>query len=146
GQQEQEVAQQLVVVAEDVLDRGCPRARVELRVAQQLAELGHLRVGLNDLLELLADRLEPGLLQGRLQERVRRDAGGDRPSSCCSSAEKSASPPASSISLRWSASSSDLRVTFWAASRLRSTTSARIASRARRVSASICLRVSSSRR
>ena len=63
-----------------------------------------------------------------------------------SSAEKSSSPIASSISLRWSSRSSTLPVTLAVAASVSSATSERICSSARTVSASICLRVSSSRR
>src|SRR5680860_112918 len=59
-------------------------------------------------------------------------------------AEKSTSLSASSIRRRWSASSSDLRVTFSVAMTVRSATSLRISSSARRVSASMSLRVDSS--
>ena len=56
-QDEQEVAQQLVASLEQVLERRALRARVELRVAQELAQLGDLGLGLDQLLELFADGL-----------------------------------------------------------------------------------------
>src|SRR5689334_6281517 len=57
GEQEQEVTHELLAAAEHVLECGRPRARVELRIAQQLAQLGHLGLGSDDLLQLLAHRL-----------------------------------------------------------------------------------------
>src|SRR5262249_38743008 len=142
---EQEVPEQLLPALEQVLERGALAARVELRVAQELAELRDRLLRLDELLELLAHRLQPVLVARRVEQGARVDAVHDA-HSFRSSTEKSRSPIASSIRRRWSASSSDLRVTFSAAIRLRSATSSRICSSARRVSASLCLRVSSSRR
>ena len=67
-------------------------------------------------------------------------------SACFSSTEKSSPARASSISRLWSAESSTLPVTLAVAASVSSATSARIWPSAFCVSASICLRVSSSRR
>src|ERR687887_2628410 len=50
---EQEVAQQLVGAGEQLLQRRRPGPRVDLRVAQELAQLGHLRLGRHHLRQLL---------------------------------------------------------------------------------------------
>jgi hypothetical protein len=76
-QDQQEVAQQLVASREQVLERGPLRARVELRVSQEPAQLGDLGLGGGKLLELLADRLEPAVRDGGLEQGARVDAVGD---------------------------------------------------------------------
>ena len=76
-QDQQEVAQQLVASREQVLERGPLRARVELRVAEKPAQLGDGRLGRGQLLELLADGLEPACPDGGLEEGARVDAIGD---------------------------------------------------------------------
>jgi hypothetical protein len=71
GEDEQEVAQQLLAAAQQVLDCTCARARVELRVAQQLAQLRHLGLRLHDLRQVVADGPEPVLVARRLEQRRR---------------------------------------------------------------------------
>src|SRR5215210_2149650 len=71
---EQEVAHQLVAASEHVLERGRARARVDARVAQELAQLGHLGLGRDELPELLAYGLEAPLAERGLEDRVRVDA------------------------------------------------------------------------
>lgn len=97
-QDEQEVAQQLVASGEQVLERGPLGARVELRVSQEPAQLGDLGLGGGQLLELLADGLEPPLGDGGLEQRACIDAVGDAQFWLPSNAEKSSSPIASWIS------------------------------------------------
>ena len=92
--------------------RRLARAGVDLRVAQQRAQLGHLALGLDELCQLLADLLEPALLLRGLEERLRVHAVDDDSLLPPSSTEKSSSPTASSIRRFWSASSSTLPVTF----------------------------------
>src|SRR5436190_818268 len=144
-QQEDEIAHEGLAAAEHVLEDRRLGTRVELRISQELSQLRHLLDSLRQLGDLGADRLELVRIERRAEERACVHAVDDC-HSLASRTEKSSSPTASSISRRWSASSSDFRVTFSAATRLSSATSVRIRSSARRVSASICLRVSSSRR
>ena len=104
---------------------------------RKFAVLGQ-RVG--HLIELFAQQVELLLIAGGLEQRARIDLGEllhqllaapeDRP-------EKSSSPSASSTSLRWSASSSVLRVTFSVAMIVRSATSLRRSSSARLVAVSM---------
>src|SRR3954454_15780206 len=145
-QHEQEVAQQALAAFEQVLERGWLPARVEVRVSQDVTQGRNFGLRGRQLLELLAHGVEPVTLDRCLEQGPRIHAVDHTHFPLPSRTEKSSSPIASSISRRWSASSSDFRVTFSAAIRLRSATSARICSSARRVSASICLRVSSRRR
>ena len=125
-QQAQEVEDERIGLARDRVDGGGLRALVELRVAEQLAELGHLPLGLDEVAEVAADGGHaPGLLR-RLEQRARVGAVDDAQTVSFSSTEKSRSPIASSISLRWSSRSSTLPVTFAVATRVSSATSARI--------------------
>src|SRR5215210_6947863 len=71
---EQEVAQELLAAGQHVLERRGARSRVELWVAQQLTQLGHLVLGGDDLRQLLADGVERALGLRRLEECVRVDA------------------------------------------------------------------------
>src|SRR5437588_1345693 len=142
----QEIAHELVRAAEQLVEHRHLRARLELRVAQHGAQLGHVADGRGEVGELLADLLQAAVLLRRLEqcERVRSVDGGYLGVS--SSAEKSRSLIASSIRRRWSASSSTLPVTLAVATSVSSATSVRICSSARCVSASIWRFVSSSRR
>jgi len=90
--------------------------------------------------------VELALFLRGLEERAGVDAVRDRYDRLPSSSEKSISASASSIKRRWSASVSDLRVIFSAASRLSRPTSSRIWPSACCVACSICRRVSSSLR
>jgi hypothetical protein len=76
-QNEQEVAQEIVAALEQILERRPLRARVELRVAEKPAQLGDGRLGRGQLLELLADRLEPAVVDGGIEQGARVDAVGD---------------------------------------------------------------------
>src|SRR4029079_3155163 len=92
------------------------------------------RVG--ELAELILDQVELVVLPGDLEQRPRVDLCDllHYRSRSPERAEKSSSPRASSTRRRWSASSSDLRVTFSVASTVRSATSARICWMAPRLS------------
>src|SRR5262249_28227317 len=111
-EQPHEIADERFALAEDGVDRGGLRALVELRIAQDLTELGHLLRRLDEAGELLAGLGDaPGLLRGLVQG-PRVGAVDDAQTLSFSSTEKSSSPIASSISLRWSSRSSTLPVTF----------------------------------
>ena len=70
-EQTQEVQDQGVGFSRDRLDRRDLGATVELRVAQELVELGHLPRRLDEVAQVLADLCQaPGLLRG-LEERPR---------------------------------------------------------------------------
>ena len=90
--------------------------------------------------ELVVDPVERVVLLGHLEEGARIDLS-DLFHRCLRSAEKSTSSSASWIRRRCSSSSSDMRVTFSVAMTVRFATSLRISSSARRVSASMSLRV-----
>ena len=67
-EQSQHVAHEGVGVPDDGVDDGCLRLLVELRVAKDLAQLGHLSRRLDEVAELLPDLSDaPGLLCGREQ-------------------------------------------------------------------------------
>src|SRR5581483_8088790 len=70
-QQAQQVEDERIRVSGDRVDGGALRAAVELRVAQDLLQLGHLVRRLDEVGELLADVAQPpGLLRG-LEQRPR---------------------------------------------------------------------------
>src|SRR6266540_4160565 len=73
-EQEEEVAQKLVAALEQVPNRLCPGARVELWVAQELPQLRHRGLRFHHLCQLLADGLEPSLILRRVEEGARVDA------------------------------------------------------------------------
>src|SRR6266511_3134382 len=136
--EQQEVAQQLVRPAEDVLEHLHFRARVELRVAEHRVELGHVVERRDEVAELLAHGREATVLLRGLEEGARVGAVGDAHAGVfSSSALKSSDSIASSISRRWSAASSTLPVTFETARTVSSATSCRITVSERAVSASI---------
>src|SRR5207237_4811027 len=95
-QHEHEVAQQLVAAGEQVLQGGASRARVKLRVAQELAQLGNLFLGRDDLRELLAHGRESVLFERGIEQRPRIHTIGDAQSTF-SRTERSSSLTASSI-------------------------------------------------
>ena len=148
GEQLEEVDAVLVGVLDDLpiavllLLRGeVGREEEDLQVAVLVERVG-------ELAELLVDAVERRRSPGRLEQRARVDLGdllhlARRSLRSPASAEKSTSSSASSIRRRWSSSSSDLRVTFSVATTVRSATSLRISSSARRVSASMSRRVGS---
>src|SRR3954447_11113088 len=145
-EQADEVDGLLVCVAEHVEQDLRLDALVELGVLEHRGELRHLVDGGREVGQLLAHGLEVvGALRG-VEQRPRIHAVRDAQFWLPSSAEKSSSRIDSSIRRRWSASVSDFPVTFVAAIRVRSATSARICSSARRVSASTWRWVSSIRR
>src|SRR5581483_9167004 len=142
---EQEVAEERLLVADEVLDDARLRGGLELRVAQDRAQLGRLRDRRCEVAERLAHLREPAVFLRRREQRLGVDAMCDR-YAVSSRREKSSEPIASSIRRR-SCSESSLRPTTTAvASSVRSATSLRICSSARCVSAAISRRVSSSRR
>src|SRR5207253_53899 len=106
-QQAEEVPHERVALSENGVDRGRLRTSVELGIAQDLLQLRHLLRHLDEVGELLTDRGDaPGFLRGR-KERPRIGAVNDtHETRSRSSTEKSRSPIASSISLRWSSRSS----------------------------------------
>src|SRR4051794_6298931 len=145
-EQAHEVDDELVGSLRDVREDVGLEARVGLGVLEQQPQLVDRRHGVAQLCQLRVDGVEVPLVLRGLEERTRVDAvrgGYDR---LPSSWEKSISPSASSISRFWSASFSDLRVIFSAASRLSCPTSSRIWPSACTVAWSICRRVSSRRR
>ena len=73
-EQQHEVADELVGALEQVLQRRGLRTRVELRVAQQLAQLGHVGGRLRELGETGANLIEPALVERRVEQRPRVDA------------------------------------------------------------------------
>ena len=75
--EQEEVADELVGAAEDVLERLRLRARIDLRVAQQRVELGHVVDRGREVAELLADGREPPRLLRGFEERARVRAVGD---------------------------------------------------------------------
>ena len=149
GQKAQEVADDVVRAVGDRFERRRLGPGVDLRVAQD-------RRGARARREprRRSRRAPPGPHRRCPAPSQRRRApahtpGERQPSAQAvsrSSTEKSRSPIASSIRRRWSSSSSTLPVTLEVASSVRSATSPRICSIERRVSASISLRVSSTRR
>src|SRR5712691_2656681 len=147
GGQPKEIAEELVGVSEQLLQQLRLRARIELRVAQDGPQLGHVVDGGGEVAELGVNLLQALLLLRGVEQRARIGAMDDGYfTGSCSRAVKSRSLIASSISRRWSASSRTLPVTFAVATSVSSATSARICSRARCVSAWIRRCVSSRRR
>src|SRR5436190_3494786 len=142
----EKVAHELVGTNQQLVEHTDLDSRLELRVAQDRTQLRDVMDRGCKVGELFSDLLQTAALLGRLEEclRIRAVDGSYRTGS--SSMEKSRSLIASSISRRWSASSSTLPVTFAVATSVSSATSARICWSARCVSASIWRRVSSSRR
>jgi len=119
---EDEVADKLVGTAEDLLEHLGLDARLRLGIHEQSGELGHLVDGGREVLELLADDIEPVPVLRGLEEGASVDAlrsGYERLTSSC---VKSISASASSMSRFWSASVSDFRVIFSAASSERTAT------------------------
>jgi hypothetical protein len=76
-EEQDEVADELVGLGENARERIALDVRVDLRVLEHGAELGHFGDGLGEGVEVVADPLEAPLLLGRLEERVRVDALGD---------------------------------------------------------------------
>src|SRR5205085_8670601 len=107
------------------------RRRLELRIAQDRAQLRHLADGSREVGELFVHAREPARLLRRLEERLRVNAVRDAQFVCSSSCEKSSVWIASSIRRRWSSRSSTLPVTFVAATSDSSATSQRICQSAR---------------
>src|SRR5262245_7997174 len=136
--------QRLLVAGEVVEDRGL-RARLELRVAQNGTELRRLGHGDREVAERLVHRREPVRVFRGAEERLGVDAV--RNGYADSSRREKSSPAIASSISSWSRFASSVRPTTRdAASSVRSATSARICWSARAVSAAISLRVSSSRR
>ena len=77
GEEEDEVAQQLVGVGEDLAQRRRALVALDLRVREQAAQLGHLVDRGGELAELGVDDVELAGLLGRLEERPSVQAGGD---------------------------------------------------------------------
>ena len=71
GEQADEVADEVVVALQQLAERRALRARVELRVAQQAAQLGHVVDGLDERGEVGADGVEAAGVLRRLEERAR---------------------------------------------------------------------------
>jgi hypothetical protein len=71
---EQEVAHELVGIAEQLAERGLLRAVVDLWVLEQSAELRHGTRGLDEVAELLGDLAETVLLLRRVKEGAGVDA------------------------------------------------------------------------
>src|SRR5207237_5035120 len=98
------VRQQDVGLADHLVEQPCLRLRVELRVAQHGAQLGHLLGRGDEVRQLLAHLGQAALVPGGLEQRLGVDAVGDgyegAPSR--SRTEKSSSRMASSIRRRWS--------------------------------------------
>ena len=126
GREPQEVAHELVRVADEVREHGGLRGRMELRVAEDRAQPGRVTHGCREVGHLLVDDLEPAVLLRRLEERLRVPAVNRGYFAASSRTEKSRSRIDSSIRRRWSASSSTLPVTFVVAISVSSATSARI--------------------
>ena len=125
--------------------------RREVGREEEHLQLAVLRQRVGELAELLVDLVELVVLLRDLEQRPRVDLGDlfhllvPAPAARRRrAAEKSTSDSASWISRRWSSPSSDLRVTFSVASTVRSATSLRISSSARRVSCSMSRRVAPS--
>ena len=128
GGEPQEVAQELIRLADDLDDDVGLRLGGQLRVTKDCAQLGNVAYGRSEVAELLGDLLQATLLLRGLEEGAGVGAvdGGYRTVSGCSSTEKSSSLIASSIRRLWSESSSTLPVTFAVAISVSSATSARI--------------------
>ena len=146
----EEVAHELVGAAGHLVEHARLRRRVELRVREERLELGRLDERRGELAELARERpsTRPCSLRG-LEQRARVHAlrDGHRPSSCPAPARRSRarrSPRRPGGAGRRCRAPCRRRAAV--ASTVRSATSVRIWSIARAVSASICFRVSSSRR
>ena len=120
--------------------------RVDLGVLEHEPQVVERRRGPAEVVELLLHGLELPPLLRRLEQGARVDAVSDGYARLPSSAEKSISASASSISRCWSSPVSDLRVIFSAARSDSFPTSSRIWPSACAVAWSIWRRVSSSRR
>src|SRR6266568_144370 len=143
--EQEKILEQRFVVARDVREDVGLRRRLELRVAQDVAQLRRLLDRHRKVRERLAHLCEPALLLRRREQRL----GVDALRRCyfrSSRREKSSEPIASVMSSRSRALSSVLPTTIAVASSVRSATSERICSSARAVSEAISRRVSSRRR
>ena len=100
GREPEEVAQQLLGASEQVLEHGGLRARLELRVAQDRAQLGHVGDGTREVGQLLVHLWEAPVLLGRLEESLGVDPVRNAQFLRSSSTEKSSVWIASSISRR----------------------------------------------
>src|SRR5205085_11543673 len=69
--QEQDVADELLVATEQLLERCRLGAVVELRVAEEPTQLRHLALRLDEVTELFADGVEPVVIPRRLEEGAR---------------------------------------------------------------------------
>src|SRR5581483_11988902 len=145
GDEHEEVLEQLVVVPREIGEDVRLRRPLELRVAQDHAQVLRLLDRSGEVAERLVHLGEAALLLRGGEQRLRVDPlrGGYADSS---SREKSSDEIASLMSSRSLSASSTRPTTRDAASSVRLATSLRICSRARAVSAAISLRVSSSRR
>src|SRR5581483_1014040 len=122
---EQEVPEERLLVADEVLEDARLRARLELRVAQDRAQLRRLRDRRREVGDRLVHLREPPVLLRRREQRLGVDAM--RYGYCCasSSREKSSDPIASEISSRSRSASSVRPTTIEVASSVRSATSER---------------------
>src|SRR5437763_1577169 len=77
GEQEQKVADELLVAAEELLEHRGLDTLVELGIPEQVAQLGNLALRLDEVAELLAHRVEPVCILGRGVEGARVRAVGD---------------------------------------------------------------------
>src|SRR5262249_1170675 len=142
-----EVADELVGISRELGENCGLPSRLDLRVAEERAELGHVVHCRCQRGEVGRHGVDALRLLRRLEERAGVHALRDcHYADSPSRAEKSSSEIASSISRRWSSASSTFPVTRAVASSVRSATSERIMSSERLVSASIWRFVSSSRR
>src|SRR5215470_15363171 len=145
GHHLEEVREQRLLVACEVVEDGGLRARLELGVAEHGAELRRLGHRGREIAERLVHLLEPARVLRGSEQRFGVDAV--RNGYADSSRREKSSPAIASSISSWSRFASSVRpTTREAASSVRSATSARICWSARAVSAAISLRVSSSRR
>src|SRR2546423_1647180 len=145
GHDLEEVREQRLLVARDVGEDRALGARLELRIAQDGAQLRQLGSRSREVAQRLMHLREPARVLRGAEQRLGIDAVRDGYADS-SRREKSRPAIASSIS-SWSRFASSVRPTTRdAASSVRSATSARICWSARAVSAAISFRVSSSRR
>src|SRR6187551_274022 len=147
GDQADEVPDDRVATLRHLVEDARLGARVELRVGEEGLELRARLERVRQLRELVARHVDAVLVARGLEQRARVHAVRDRHQLFePSRAEKSRPCTASCTRRRWSSASSTLPTTRSVASIVRSATSLRIWPIARAVSASICFRVSSSRR
>src|SRR6516165_9400957 len=137
-QQGEEVQQDLIGVHQQRGQRALLLFDAEVGREEEHRQLAVGSQGVGELAQLLADLLQLAMLTGHLEQRAAIYAGELLHQFCDASAdrlEKSSSSSACSTSLRWSASSSVLRVTFSVAITVKSATSLRMSSSARWVAA-----------